>query len=374
MVALRLAALWLGLIAPASVPEARGPGGEVVADALDVLDEPDDSAYASGELRRGDRVAVVSAHRGRWLTIGPPPDAFDWVDASALKDRGDGTAEVIADLAPARSGCPGARMPGPPRPPLARGAVVRLLPDRPPLAPGRGARARTWRAIAPPPGAVRYVRADGVRLDPTSTSAVAPAGLDAPEVRRASLVGPDAAVPPEVAADLAPIDALRRSTLAGPVEQWDLEPARRRYEALLRTLGDTPSAAVVRDRLDRVAREANLAKAARRFDDLVRSGHRRDAEIARIQQTLADAQTGTERGYDARGMLQASSRRVEGQKVHALIGPEGKAIAYLAIPPGLPTFRLLSRKVGVRGEVHYNESLGARLITVRDLDPLDKPR
>ena len=36
--------------------------------------------------------------------------------------------------------------------------------------------------------------------------------------------------------------------------------------------------------------------------------------------------------------------------------------------------KLLARKVGVRGDVHFNEALGARLITVRDLDTLDKPR
>ena len=89
---------------------------------------------------------------------------------------------------------------------------------------------------------------------------------------------------------------------------------------------------------------------------------------------MALARTTTERGYDARGMLQASSRKVDGQKVHVLIGPEGTPVAYLAIPPGIPASRLLTRKVGVRGEVHFDESLGARLITVKDLDPLDRPR
>ncbi len=82
MVALRLAALWLGLIAPASVP-----GGEVISDALDVLVEPDDSGYASSELKRGDRVTVVPGASPGWLAIAPPPEAFDWVDASAIRDE-----------------------------------------------------------------------------------------------------------------------------------------------------------------------------------------------------------------------------------------------------------------------------------------------
>ena len=36
------------------------------------------------------------------------------------------------------------------------------LLDRPPLVVGKGGSATTWLAIAPPPGDVRYVRADGV--------------------------------------------------------------------------------------------------------------------------------------------------------------------------------------------------------------------
>ncbi len=112
----------------------------------------------------------------------------------------------------------------------------------------------------------------------------------------------------------------------------------------------------------------------RRFEEALQRSRRLDAEAARVKQKLAESRVATERPYDARGLLQASSRQFEGQKVHALIGPEGRAIAYLTIPPGIPANRLLARKVGVRGDVHFNEALGARLITVRDLDPLDKPR
>src|SRR4051812_2826356 len=104
MVALRLAALWLGLIAPAGVPEARGAGGEVIVDALEVLDEPDDSGYASGELKRGDRVSIVPGGKSGWLAIAPPTDAFDWVDASTIRADPDGRGEVVADRALLRSG------------------------------------------------------------------------------------------------------------------------------------------------------------------------------------------------------------------------------------------------------------------------------
>ena len=232
-----------------------------------------------------------------------PEGSFDWVDASTIRDDGDGRGRIVAARASVRSGADGARMPGPPRSPLVDGATVRLL-DRPPLTLGTGARSRSWRAIAPPEGEVRYVRADGVRLDPRATSKA-----DDPRVRPAQVD------PGGVTGD--------------PVSNF--ERALRRSRAI-------------------------------------------DARIDEARARLDLARTGTERNYDARGLLQATSRKVDGQKVHALIGPEGTPIAYLAIPPGIPASRMLTRKVGVRGDVRFNESLGARLITVRDLDPLDKPR
>jgi hypothetical protein len=311
MVALRLAALWLGLIAPASVPQAREAGGEVIVDALEVLDEADESGYASGELKRGTRVSVAPGGRPGWLAIAPPDDAFNWVDASSIKIGADGRGEVVGARAPVRSGAAGAKMPGPPRPPLAKGAVVLLL-DRPALTVGEGAKARSWRAIAPAEGEIRYVRSDGVRLDPVATklASTAPLKTADPQVMPAQKV----------------------------------------------TSGGDAEAAI------------------RKFEEALQRSRRLDHEVAQIKQKLADARTTTERSYDAKGLLQASSRQVEGQKVHALIGPEGVPIAYLTIPPGIPAGRLLARKVGVRGDVHFNESLGTRLITVRDLDPLDKPR
>jgi hypothetical protein len=302
MVALRLAALWLGLIAPASVPEARQAGGEVIVDVLEVFDEVDGSSYASAALKRGDRVSILEGGQPGWLAIAPPAGSFHWVAETAIRDRKDGTGEIIADRATVRSGAVGARLPGPPFSNLNKGAFVRLLDQPPPLTVGEGAKARIWKAIATSEGELRYVKADGVRLDGSKT-----------------------------------VDAQVHPTQVDPGG-------------------------------------GKAQNAIRKFEDALERSRRIDHDVAQIQQKLAESRTQTERSYDAKGLLQASSRKVDGQKVHALIGPQGVPIAYLAIPPGIPANRLLARKVGVRGDVHYNESLGTRLITVKDLDPLDKPR
>ena len=65
---------------------------------------------------------------------------------------------------------------------------------------------------------------------------------------------------------------------------------------------------------------------------------------------------------------------VDGHKVFALIGREGKTDAYLDIPPGLDPQPFLASRVGVRGQAHFNEDLGTRLITVRDLESIEQQK
>jgi hypothetical protein len=62
---------------------------------------------------------------------------------------------------------------------------------------------------------------------------------------------------------------------------------------------------------------------------------------------------------------------MDGHKLFALIGQEGATIAYLDVPPGLDPEPYLARRVGVRGQARFNEDLGSRLISVRDLEGME---
>ncbi len=374
MVAFRIATLWLACYTSTLVvpPSSRADDGEfqVVVDELELMTEPEDSAYSTATLRREDRVVVLSKRRG-WAAIRPPADAFDWVDASEVRDQPDGSCVISADRSTIRFAAESARMPGPPCSTLARGAVVHLV-DHPELKVGRGEDARVWRAIDPRPGEVRYVRVDGLAAS-NSHQAVVPRRTERqvsyrPEPSEADL-------PAEVAAELASINAMTRSVKAGPVESWNLDPVRGRYESLLRQFADNPDVkAAVQPRLDQTVRDIELAKTVRRLAQLLQDSEERDAKVEQLQRSLASARIQSDRNYDAQGLLQASSRRYQGQRVHALIGPEGRAIGYLTIPPGIPINQFLARKVGVRGIVRFDEGLGARLISVRDLEVIEKTR
>ena len=160
-----------------------------------------------------------------------------------------------------------------------------------------------------------------------------------------------------------------------PIEQWRFETVRAGYQAVLKRSGDNPVVEeALRDRLARVTRHEQAARAARTIQTTLAASRRRDTQVAQMSQRLATADRARTRTYNAIGFVQPSSREVDGRKVHALIGSNGSTIAYLDIPPGIDITALGVRRVGVLGVTHFNQDLGARLITVRDLDAIESKR
>ena len=382
----RLAAWLLLLIGPAA--GARGDWAEVTVEALDVLDEPDPTAFVTGRLRRGDRVSVREARDGGWLAIEPPSDSFGWIDRETIEDLGGGAGRVAVDEAVVRSGSATGQMPGPPDWILPRGATVRLL-GRGPLTLRQSSGRRTWLAIESPPGTLRFVRARGVGLGrersehrPAQRPEPNPPASDwGPASPRSSIdpglrsAGPTAAeegLTTSLIAALAPIEARHRAILARPVETWDLESVRRGYQTLLEREPDPAAQSALRARLARLDRQETLARSAREFLDQARRGPRVDSAPGE-DRPLADPGPDRDQApdaYDAVGLLQVSSRRHEGQTIFALIGSRGETLAFLRVPPGLRAENLLTRRVGIRGSTRYSEPLRADLIEVRELDVL----
>ena len=362
---LRIAALVLGLTGPTGPTELPATA-RVIATELDVFDEPDDHSMATGRLARGARVVVRAVGADGWLTIEPPPGSFLWVEQGAIDPpAGRGAGIVDRTKAQVRSGLPSARMPGPPRAPLARGQTIQLL-GRPPLTFG----GKTWRAIAPTAGEVRHIRAEGVEW--LATASPEPAK----EARASFMTDSDGLPepPPTVASEINRIEASHRTVLRASIEHWQLEPILKRYQTLLKQTRDPASTQAIQARIDLVQRQQAAADSARSIEEILSRSRSRDRKLALDLRRFAQAEEPQQRPYDAQGMIQPSSRKVDGQKVFALIGPKGTAIAYLNIPAGLDPSPLATRNVGVRGSARYDESLRARLITVHDIEPLDERR
>ena len=185
--------------------------------------------------------------------------------------------------------------------------------------------------------------------------------------------GSKATWPPGLAARVAPVESMHRSILRQPVDQWQLETVRQRYQGLLDRETDPATRTALQTRLAHVSRQEALAKSARSFETALAESRNLDYEVAPSQQDSGDTKTVEHVTYDAEGLLQQSSRHVDGQKVFALIGSKGDTIAYLLMPPGLNAEANLSRRVGLRGSVRFDNSLRTNLISVRELDALSAP-
>ncbi len=371
-IALRMVLLF-GLMGPPGAG-ADGPGvaeGTVIADSLDAFVTAEPSAIVAEQFQRGEAVRVLNQNKSTgWLTVDPAASAFAWIERDAVHDEGAGRARVIAPRAATRIGIEGAHIVGPIGPTLDRDAEVRLL-DRPALSlPGRSGTTIVWVAIAPPARSVRYVTADGVRIVSPASTVVEP-----PQETRAAFQeevhGGTTSMPPDLAAEVARVDAEHRAAISGPVDTWRLEPVRGRLEFLLKKAPTPEAARMIQAKIDAVAKHGAIAQSARSFQTVLEASRRRDERAARAARKLAEVDLPAHEPYVIQGLLQSSSRQVEGRRVFAVIGSQGAPIGYLDVPPGLDIHRMVAKQVGVHGSTRYNETLRARLITVRDVEPLE---
>jgi hypothetical protein len=185
-------------------------------------------------------------------------------------------------------------------------------------------------------------------------------------------------LPPATAAEIKKIEAMRLGIETGtPIERWRFDGVRARYQDLLKTAsGDPAVEEAVRVRLERLTRREQAAKAAATIRAILAESHKRDREVGELRRQFhtSSAKRTQSRAYQAVGFMQSSAQKVDGHKLFVLIGKNGGTVAYLDIPPGLDPEPVLARKVGVRGVAHYSEELQSRLITVRELQPIEARR
>ncbi len=365
----RIIALVLGLVGPSGSPSALPAPAEVTVDTLDVFDEADERSISSGTLSKGDQVVVRKVAEDGWLTIEPPRGSFRWIDERTIQHEASGNKAKVIAPTQLRAGHVGTLFPGARCSTLPKDTSITLL-DRPPLVLGQGNRRRIWRAISPLPGEERWIRVEGI-------SWIKAAAAPAPQETQASyqrMAPPSQSVPPGIAAEVARIEASHRAILLGPVEQWQLGSVHDRYQALLKRVSDPEAVQAIQARLRVVQQHQETAASVRSIETILARSRRRDHQLAMELRRLSQAAEPHDRPYDAEGLVQISSKKVDGQKVFALIGPEGTTLAYLDIPPGLDPAPFVTRRVGVRGSARYDENLRARLIAVHDLDTLDEGR
>ncbi len=390
-----------GADSPGSTRWERGMSARVGVDSLEVWDAPRQPAYEVGRFAKGDRVRIRGVVRGGWLAIERPSWAICWVERGSLElgEEGVGdqdhrhepaasplTAWVKGDGAVVRSGNPRARLPGPPRTRLEAGTMTRLV-DRPPVGMGRADAKRAqsnWLAIAPPDDLVYFVRAAGLeplgREKPRDEAVRVMYRPDDDPPRRPAVAAKPIVDPPglpaEVAAELKSLDRDHRAVVSQrEVAAWRFEAERARSQAILKRAGDDPRVReAVSARLARLERDERSAAAAREVEATLAHMRRLDGEVDAAERKLAASAPKPARGYTAIGFMKPSNQFLEGRKLYALIGTDGKTTAFLDIPPGLEIEPITAGRVGVRGRSRFDEDLSVPLITVRELEPVARGR
>ncbi len=369
--------------------------GEVIVDGLELYDRPDEGSFVMGELKQGDCVRIRQKLTGGWLAIDPPPGTLCWIgrpaldatavavtrtggvaDAARPKQSERRRASVATTRAVIRFGHANARMPGPPCGELSRGTIVTKL-DLPPLEVGSGSSKREWTAIVPPPQLDCYIRREGiraVRYPPTARDTESQSEyVVAQYAPTYPIETGQEHLPANYAAAMKSVDELRHSMRLGePIAQWRTESLRSSYKSILKRAGNDPVVEqAISRRLAAVTRDEQAAQAARTIESILAESRRRDGDVAALKKRVTTAGLSHVRAYSAVGYIQPSAEQVSGRKLFLLIGKDGSTVAYLDIPPGLDINPHLAQRVGVRGDPHFDEDLGSRLITVRDLEAMD---
>lgn len=335
--------------------------GEAILESAEVFTAPDPRSYISGALRSGDRVRVAARAGDGFLSIYPPPGSFDWIPEDALELAGGRTGTVTASDVMVRSGCDEAKLPGPPALRLARGATVLLL-NRPAITLKHAGGPRTWRAISPPEEDRRYVLAAQLRrVDPGEPASPS-------RGKTVQNVSQPAAVPDARISDPESLRREYRGILAQPLEDRDFRDLIERAEASLRATKTPEAREALETLLGELGIQERVASAARRFHSAVAKTRKVDRGIS----NQAIDPFAPRPKHDEAGTLGPSDKQLNGIKVYVLYSTKtGGVAAYLQMPPGINADNLVGRVVGVDGTFSYSESLGNRVMEVRDIEAID---
>lgn len=370
----------LALCCTGSPAWSAGVRAWVVADGLELFVEPSGSSYSVGALAEGEAVQVVKEKPGGWLAIEPPRDAYVWVNQAELEILDDQTAIVAAMGASARAGRPGVWLPGPATVVISQGASLRFM-EIPPLRVRTRGEPTVLRAVSIPAGLRYYVRADGLRFEGEPKRREASQGQLTPVASRTNLPTAVASIGPAIdasrlesseASTLRAIEAEHREVLGQAIDRWRLERVRAGYSDLRERVADPQVGAALDARLKLIAHQITASSAARSLEQRLALSRDLDVRLGEAEKAMAARLPEIEAPFDAVGLVQPSSKLVNGARVFALVGADGRTTAYLRFPPGVLRDPMSAQRVGVRGSSRYDETLQARIIDVREMESLGR--
>lgn len=362
----------------------------------------DPKMYPTNRLRQGAVVEVMKELEDGWLEIKPPPGSFDWINTRFVQ-RLDPYQWVVTahDDAPA--------------PVLYGSGLVEAKPTVIGPRVRRGSILVAWGKaivdqkdsdgwflpIEPPPGEVRYLRADAVTRNPanptTVTSAAAPPAGGAPEgpptpvtpaggfrippsAAAAAATAPASPLPPAAEASNDPrwveaqrleqegktAEAAEKYTLLAQQissENHDLamQCYNRAYFLRQSARGGTAAAAAGDSRLHPVpAGSPGTPAAAAPAPQTQQANYAVGRDSAAVGPVMLSDP----------GQLRVAGRGVDGKRTYVLISSQGQLLMYVTAPPGIDLDTYLDHNVRVSGPLVYRMDLRAYYMSAQQVNPL----
>jgi hypothetical protein len=232
---------------------------------------------------------------------------------------------------------------------------------------------------------VKPAETKAARDDPLSDFPVVDRGAAARRARLATLridslaaglcsTGPRIAttdLSPALATALRDVEARHRAILSQPLEHWTFDALRRDYANLGGTATGDADREAIASRLAHIDRQATFAQTARELAAAVERARHIDADVAAIRARVFELTAQQDGSFETQGLLQTSSTLVDGRQAYILIDARGRTSAYIVVPPGLDVRPYLARRVGVRGDSRFHATLKSRIVTARQIEPLD---
>jgi hypothetical protein len=372
----------------------------------------DPQLYPTNVLSRGDAVEVVEQRPDGWLAIRPPRNSFSWINTRFLQhivpnqpnwvvalERVRVPVLVGSEVNNSRPTVVGAR--------VERGTQVRSI------GPTQADEEGTWMPIEPPPGEVRYIRAEVVAKTPpapapaevvsagandgtASAGRIAP--VAAPETTSSFIPAPGAAAPP-------PTDPEAVWRLAQQAERaGNIPEAIRLYTQAGTDLHTNPRQALEARNRAHYLREASRTGTAGeprypappsvvRYSSSPANGSSPPASDPPAPVRLgpppgseppprqpspayggAPPSPGQPNGWglpsSGRGWLRRAGRAVESQRTYVLEASNGAPLLYVTPQPGVDLEPYVNRNVELAGPAVYRGDLRANYMTVTRVQPL----
>lgn len=388
----------------------------VIAEKVDVRCGPGTNYYVTGRVQQKETVVVHRHDHGGWFMIAPPKGSVSWIDASLVKKSGAdrGVVQVVPhDGKPARAivriGSSVSDDHSYYGRELSNGDEVTILGEKT-LNTSRGA-VRMFK-IVPPPQEFRWMKGEYlVPQDETIRQQIAHDPYQVPAEHRPAFITKkqeekNVAVQQEkrqqnrrqmLYDELDRIDREYAAMMQLPPAKWELDSIGEQYHQLASGADQTIQALIVK-RLDVLKRRAEILEHYQDFVRVSAESARRDQELVAMQLGYQNDPTALE--GDPSGLPVPSAREPQqgetlgasvaprlngagiiqplqgypGAPMFALVTPEGRLLAYLKTAEGVRIDEWVGKPSGIIGNRQFDPQLGADLIRVHRVVPVQLVR